>query len=131
MPMTVTAEQQHAERAGHPVDELLHVLAGPVLVVVGEDRHEGLGKGALREPAPEDVGNLERHEEGVHQERGAEQPRVDHVAHQAEQPRQQGHGADGGGGLQQVPSGDAGGAAGEGWPGIELRKVYHAELSAA
>ena len=77
-----------------PADDPLVVLA--LHLVLGDDRHEGLGEGPLREQAAQEVRNLEGHQEGVHQQARAEHPRIDHVAEQPGDPGNESQAADDG-----------------------------------
>ena len=67
-----------------------------LIFVLCEDRHERLGKGAFGKDAAQQVGQLERHKEGVGRHSGAKHPRHNGVACKTQHARKQGHRADGG-----------------------------------
>jgi hypothetical protein len=71
------------------------IVATPALVL-GQDRHERLRKGALREHPTQDVGQAERRLERIHLHSGAEKRRLQRFPDKTGDPRQQRHAADGG-----------------------------------
>ena len=73
--------------------------SGPVL---RQNGHEGLGKRALGEQAPQQIGNAEGDEKGVGGEAGAEQARDHGVAHEAEDAGYQRHAAHRGERAQKI-----------------------------
>ncbi len=70
--------------------------------VLGEDRYECLRERAFGKHAAQDVGQAKRRFEGIHLQSGAETDRLDALAHQSGDARQQGQRADGGERPQQI-----------------------------
>src|SRR6185369_7387701 len=71
-------------------------------LVVGEDRYECLRERAFGKHAAQDIRQAERRFEGIHLQSGAETDRLDALAHQSGDARQQGQRADGGERPQQI-----------------------------
>ncbi len=103
-------QQHRTQRAGGARDQLaqLGLLAG--LLVLGEHRHKGQRKRALREETTEEIGNAKGDPEGIGRRVGAEGLGDDHLAHQPQNPRQEGRAAEGGERTEEV--GHSGGCAG-------------------
>ena len=57
--------------------------ATELVLVLTDDRHEGLGERAFGEQSSQEVRDLERDQPGVHEGPGAEGRRIDHVPRQA------------------------------------------------
>jgi len=76
-------EQQHAKGAGDLVHELAHLVVRALVLVLADDRDEGLAERTFGEQAAQEVRNLERHEPGVHERARAENDRVEDFAEQA------------------------------------------------
>ena len=87
-------EQDRAQGAGHLIHQFLHFRWGALGLVFREHRHEGLRERPFGEQPAQEVGDAKRHEEGVGTGSGAEQLGVDHVADEAGDAGQRGHGAD-------------------------------------
>ena len=76
-------EQHHAEGAGDRVHELTHFVVAALVLVLADDRHEGLRERAFGEQPAQEVRDLEGHQPGVHEGAGAERRRIDHFPGEA------------------------------------------------
>ncbi len=102
IPSTLTTNRTSASRVAM-CSTKMRVSASPRLdLILRQDRHEGLRKGAFGEDPPQQVGQLEGDEEGVGIQPGPERARDHDVAHESEDARDQRHAADGDQRLEQV-----------------------------
>ena len=69
-------------------------LLAPLDAIVGQHWHKGLGKSALGEKPPQQVGNLEGHEKRVRGGAGPENPCNQQIAQKTQDPGNHGHSAD-------------------------------------
>jgi hypothetical protein len=60
-------EQQHAKVPATSSTSWRTSSCGALVLVLADDRDEGLAEGALREQPAQEVRDLERHEPGVHE----------------------------------------------------------------
>ena len=95
-------EQRHRQQAGHVVDQGAGVFRAALVLVFAKNGHESLREGAFREHPAQQVGQLEGDEKGVGRQSGAKSAGNDEIANKAENPRQQGHSADGGQRAKQI-----------------------------
>ena len=93
-------ERDQAERHRHGAEHVLAKSPRAARAALRLDaqphRHEGGVERAFGQEPPEQVGDLQRREEGVGQHAGAEHRRNADVAEKADQPRQERRAADGG-----------------------------------
>ena len=76
------ADQDGAEGTGDAADELTHLVVAAPYLVLRDHGDEGLRERPLGEQAAQEVRDLERDQECVHQRAGAEGLGIDHVAQQ-------------------------------------------------
>ncbi|MNZ74757.1 hypothetical protein D3C78_932170 [compost metagenome] len=97
--------QHQGQQARHIGDEGPGRLLALLGLVLGQDGDEGLGEGTFGEDAAQQVGQLERDEEGVGRHAGAEVARDYGVADESQHAGKHGDGADGRQRLEQVHRG--------------------------
>ncbi len=95
-------QQDRNQRRLRLARELQRRRPAAIVQRAGEQRHEGLVEGALGEQAAEEVGQLERDEEGVGHRPGAGDGGDHHVAGEAGDAAQQGEAADRGDGAGEA-----------------------------
>ena len=95
-------EERGRERREHLRRQLARRLLALAVAVVADHRHERLRERALGEEPPQQVGNAECDDEGVHREAGAEEHREQRVADESRDARGERHAAHAGGGPEEI-----------------------------
>ena len=95
-------EQDQRQHGGDVIHQQLGLVMAAPALVFAEDRHEGLRERALGEQAAQQIGQLERDEEGVRRHARAEDPRDQHIADEGQDARNQRQAADGRKDFEQI-----------------------------
>jgi hypothetical protein len=95
-------QDDEKKQAADTVHELPGFVGAAPVPVFAENRHKGLRESAFGKQPAQQVGQLEGDKEGVGEHPGTKGAGNHEVADETENPRQQGHAADGGEGLQEV-----------------------------
>jgi hypothetical protein len=109
----ITPEQRYrgqhpGHHRGHGIDQAHGLVIAALAVVLVQDRHEGLRERAFGKNAAQQVGDAERHIEGVGHVRGAKGTGDQDFAHQAGDAREHRQAADGGKRFEQVQDENSG-----------------------
>ncbi len=93
-------EQDDCQHSGDVIHQQLGFLVPAPVPVFAEDGHEGLRKCPFGEHAAQQVGQLERNEEGIGRHARTEHPCDQHIAGEGQDARHQGQAADSGEGFE-------------------------------